>query len=574
MDRLIPSWDEIKKSSEYLSEGESTFLHFLDDNLPDYWKIYWHPFYNGSYPDIVLLNPEGGLMIYKVIDEDPDNSTPEANKKQLDYYRNKLIQELVPEISEQLDEDQRRFVIFKTGLYLHSMESYPAQVLYEEYPYLSVVGYDDLDEDSLYLIVPGYDFRKDRFMNPEWAEKLEKWLNPPYHRDRRTGIEFTPQQKQLTIPKPGHRRLRGAAGSGKTLVLAHRAAKLAAQNKKVLIITYNRNLWYFIKEMINDSPYNFNWSNITFRHFHGFCRDLLNELSLTTPSRFDDIVQVLEEEMKKILEDPIMTEILEKFRYDAILIDEGQDYSWEWYDFLSKFLNHRNELFLVCDEKQNIYGRELSWIDGKMENVQFRGRWSELNTIHRLPREISQLANKFSKEYGLTSSVEFDPEQTVLFNESSSFFKWENIKVKDWLVNVHEAYKTFNNQMIDSEKMFKPSEIVILLPKNHMGTELVEFFENYDISCDHVFLTRNGSRWRNKKISSITDERLKISTIHQFKGWESPNVILLIPDRWNGGHKNLDSVVYTAMTRTLKNLIVLNCNDRYRGFGNDLKISH
>lgn len=570
MDRIIPSWDEIEKYRESLSEGERTFIRFLDDNLPVYWKIYWHPFFNGSYPDVVLLNPAGGLMIYKVIGEDQDDCTPESNKKQLDYYRNKLIQELVPEISEQLDEDQRRFVIFKTGIYLHRMESYPAQVLYEEYPYLTVAGYDDLDEDSLYLVVPGYDFPKDRFMNPEWAEKLKKWLDPPYHRDRRTGIEFTPQQKQLTIPKPGHRRLRGAAGSGKTLVLAHRAAKLAAQNKNVLVITYNRNLWYFIKKMINDSPYNFNWSNITFRHFHGFCKDLLNEFSLHAPSRFEDIVPVLEEAIGKILEDPIMSKALEKFKYDAILIDEGQDYSWQWYNFLSKFLNNRNELFLVCDEKQNIYGRELSWIDGKMENVQFRGRWSELNTIHRLPRKISQLANKFSNEFGLTSSVEFDPEQTVLFNDSSSFFRWENIQAKDWLINVYEAYKTFNLQMIDSNKTFKPSEIVILLPKNHMGTELVEFFHNYDISCNHVFLTRPGSRWRNKKISSITDERLKISTIHQFKGWESPNVILLIPEHWNGGHKNLDSVVYTAMTRTLKNLIVLNCNDRYRRFGNDL----
>ena len=49
-----------------------------------------------------------------------------------------------------------------------------------------------------------------------------------------------------------------------------------------------------------------------------------------------------------------------------------------------------------------------------------------------------------------------------------------------------------------------------------------------------------------------------------------PNVILLIPEHWSGGDKNLDAVVYTAITRTLQNLIVINCNERYNDFGESL----
>jgi ATP-dependent exoDNAse (exonuclease V) alpha subunit len=62
---------------------------------------------------------------------------------------------------------------------------------------------------------------------------------------------------------------------------------------------------------------------------------------------------------------------------------------------------------------------------------------------------------------------------------------------------------------------------------------------------------------------------LKISTIHSFKGWEAIHVIMLIPTRWNGD-ENLDSLVYTAMTRTRKNLIVLNSHERYVKFGESL----
>lgn len=500
-------------------------------------------------------------MIYKIIDQSQQNSSPEANKKQLDYYRNKIIQELVPSISEKLDENSANFVIFKTGIYLHHMEGYEAQRNYEEYPYLTVVGYDDLNEDNLYLIVPGVDFQRSKFMQPEWSSDLEEWMNPPFHHDKRTGIELTDQQKQRSTPKPGHRRMKGAAGSGKTLVIAHRAAKLAEENQKVLVITYNRNLWYFIRKMVDKSPYNFQWSNITFRHFHGFCNDILNEFLIPRPSKIDDIVAVLDKELEN--------KNIDEFKFDAILIDEGQDYSWEWYNFLSKFLKERNELFLVCDEKQNIYDRELSWIDGKMENVQFRGRWSELNTIHRLPYEIAEIANQFSEEFHLSQSVDFDYAQTTLFNDRDSFFSWKNIDNETWLENLYGAYQTFNQQQIVAKRV-KPSEIVILLPKNQMGADVVEFLQDKGIPCNHVFNINNGRRWRNKKISSLNDERLKISTIHQFKGWESPNVILLIPEHWSGGDKNLDAVVYTAITRTLQNLIVINCNERYNDFGESL----
>ena len=47
---------------------------------------------------------------------------------------------------------------------------------------------------------------------------------------------------------------------------------------------------------------------------------------------------------------------------------------------------------------------------------------------------------------------------------------------------------------------------------------------------------------------------------------------MLIPEDWVG-NENLDAIVYTAMTRTLKNLIVLNCHERYLEFGESLNES-
>ncbi|NLU03555.1 MAG: ATP-binding domain-containing protein, partial [Methanothermobacter sp.] len=86
-------------------------------------------------------------------------------------------------------------------------------------------------------------------------------------------------------------------------------------------------------------------------------------------------------------------------------------------------------------------------------------------------------------------------------------------------------------------------------------------FRSMNVNTDHRF-RENGA---SNKRAFISDGRMKVSTIHGFKGWEARSVIILIPDRW-GHEENLDAVIYTAITRTLENLIILNTNERYLEF--------
>ena len=50
--------------------------------------------------------------------------------------------------------------------------------------------------------------------------------------------------------KPYHLLYNMATGSGKTLVIAQRAADSASQGKKILILTYNITLWHYIRDAI------------------------------------------------------------------------------------------------------------------------------------------------------------------------------------------------------------------------------------------------------------------------------------------------------------------------------------
>ena len=114
--------------------------------------------------------------------------------------------------------------------------------------------------------------------------------------------------------------------------------------------------------------------------------------------------------------------------------------------------------------------------------VKFRGKWPELNTVYRLPKEIAQVSNRFSEEYGLDQSVHMDFSQATLLKDSK-LFQWRNIQVGNWLSDVMEAYNTIRKLGVKDN-----SEIVILVPKNSTGIELVEFFKGMGVDVDHEFI--------------------------------------------------------------------------------------
>ena len=62
------------------------------------------------------------------------------------------------------------------------------------------------------------------------------------------------------------------------------------------------------------------------------------------------------------------------------------------------------------------------------------------------------------------------------------------------------------------------------------------------------------------------DSRLKISTIHSFKGWELKNIVILIPDDGTSSEA-LDELTYTSITRSMSSLTIINQNSRYLEFG-------
>ena len=100
--------------------------------------------------------------------------------------------------------------------------------------------------------------------------------------------------------------------------------------------------------------------------------------------------------------------------------------------------------------------------------------------------------------------------------------------------------------------------------------ECVRYFESKQIHVNHVFGDESDTSRHHKKSFWMGDSRLKMSTIHSFKGWEVLSVILYIDEEFFGDLSHLDAIIYTAITRSRENLIVLNSHSRYSEFGKSL----
>jgi hypothetical protein len=605
--RLIPSWEQIKDFKQPLTDGEAYLLKYLDDTLKkddtfkeggdktkyNGWLIFVQPFLNGSRPDIIIFNPNVGVQIIEVKDWNLNNYFFDKNSlgkwdfyvsdskgkypikspvKQTEYYKDKLTGQLIPQIGEEIDKNTQSYGLIKTSIYFHKASTEDAQELFKyqvkNYTNFPVFGKDSLTSANLRQIVPDSYLSQSYYWIREWNKEILFWLNPPFHSiEQGTKLTLNTYQKKFAEPQKGHYRVRGVAGSGKTQVLAFRAGKLASQGYRVLILSFNITLWHYIRDMVARSPFGFNWDRFTFGHFHGFCKDILNEFGEKWPNESGgDEVTFREIVPNKVLE------VINKgdyIKYDAIFIDEGQDYYIEWYNMLCHFLTNRDEVVVVCDKKQNIYNREMEWLDKRRSGVEKFGEWIELKTIVRLPEKIAGITRVFSEKFNLNQDVRVDKvERPDLFNQYEEHSVWWNIEEKDWLVKVNEGFDIIKEKGTSAHG----SDTVILLPDKNFGLECVNHFETKEnMKVNHVFENEEEQRYhKHKKAFWMGDSRLKISTIHSFKGWEVLNVILYIPENYYGEDDVYDKVVYTAMTRTRQNLIVINANNRYFEFGDTL----
>lgn len=183
------------------------------------------------------------------------------------------------------------------------------------------------------------------------------------------------QQQEVAFQYPdGPQRIRGLAGTGKTVTFAQRAARIHKEHPdwKIAFVFFTRSLYdqiiyeristYYKELSGGQQP---NWDNLNVLHAwgakdrDGFYRNLAQKCGIK-PLSVRDVENILGHKVSpsvafKYICDQLEKQIIDYPKlYDVILIDEGQDLPLSFYRLARNILNEPKRLYWAYDEAQGI----------------------------------------------------------------------------------------------------------------------------------------------------------------------------------------------------------------------------
>ena len=460
MARIIsPPNVELSTLRQPLEEGEWRVLSFFDAHLPERWEIYVQPHLNGLRPDFVLLHPDVGIAVFEVKNWDLDalERWVEVRADKAPILKGRKDGNTFSMQSDNPVEKVFRYKQEIQDLYcprLHQRGALPvvtagiifpsadddrvAQLLRpcreyrkmeEWFQYNPISGRRALERGDLVLVFPEAKRTRSKFMTPDLAADLRMWLvEPDAPRTQRTPLELDEIQRKLvnSRTRSGYRRITGPAGSGKSIVLAARAANLIEEGRDVLVVAFNITLLNYLADAAvrNHPPAR---KAATWLNFHHWCRRVCVDTDHGEEYRalWSDEGPFPDQELCALVESIIDgdSEGLVP-HYDAVLVDEGQDFQPNWWGLLRKVCKPDGEMLLASDATQDVYGTARSWTDGAMKGAGFAGVWTKLNISYRLPSGLIDFVREFGRQFLPRDNADLPPTRQLELNINACELRW------------------------------------------------------------------------------------------------------------------------------------------------------
>lgn len=616
MSRFVsPPIDQHEKLRQPLTEGEKLVFDFFNTHLPVEWEIYIQPHLNGLRPDFVLINPNSGIAVFEIKDwnlgamqywtEKREGEAPIllASKdgkqfslqndnpvEKIHRYKQEIFNLYCPRLQQKFgfavitagiifpyapENEVKR--LFKESLEYRGMTKYPH--------YNPLSGAESLQSGTLKAVFPEGRREYSRYMDTDMANDLRNWLiEPDFAETQRKPLELDSTQLSFARSRTqsGYRRIKGPAGSGKSLVLAARTSELLKDNQNILVVTFNITLLHYLMDMA------VRWGDmggktrklVTWLNFHYWCKRVCEECDSTAAyaalwkgvdgKDATQIHRILSVELPaliaSLLDDPETAKLAQK--YDAILVDEGQDFLPSWWNLLRKVCRQGGEMLLVADATQDIYETARSWTDEAMIGAGFPGgRWAELKISYRLPPKALEAVRAFAGEFLPKDTLDM-PE--AIQGELDIFpcsLKWIH-STPDKVISACEQ-AILDMAPDASPDILAISDITFLSNNQRFGLSVIEELNNTGIKSVHTYSSDTQESRRKKMGFYMGDARIKATTLHSFKGWESRALVIFIGERVT--EKNL-ALIYTGLTRLKRHtegsyLTVVSCSEKLKDYG-------
>ena len=573
--------------------GEREVFELFDAKLPSEWEMYIQPHLNGLRPDLVLLNPYAGIAVYEIKDWNlnsiqcsiqSDRTTQNPINK-IKLYEEELLELYCPRLNDSFG--RAAIQVITAGLIFTRVPQAQVESLLAPYrdhrhsgmnkhpKYYPIVGLESLVDGSLDTLFPVWkqtwgQQNPSYIMSEDAAEDLRGWVKEPaFSQEQREPFQMHAIQHEIATTRTatGYRRVKGPAGSGKSVALAARAAKLASEGKQVLVCTFNITLMRYLRDLVarhirypatqHVTSSRIIRNRIEFRHFHGWFKQVCinsgyeeNYSQLWKEFQQADVKGVgqnttdndlrMVELVQRIYNDPQISETLQI--YDAILVDEGQDYSPIWWQTLRKALvTEDEEMLLVADKTQNIYGTAAAWTEEAMRGAGFSGPWRELKTSYRLPSKIIPILQKFADEFLTDEDIDIPVDNQTELGDVE--LRWVHISSRVPIVDI--CFEEVCQQMQRLRDDTANPDVIFLAQNNDIGCAFVEKCEQKNIHVLHTFGQddeddasgeygrdfRKHEDSRRKKLAFYQGvAKVKATTLHSFKGLGSKTSSPIYPE--------------------------------------------
>jgi len=594
---MIP--DDIEQFNTY---GEEAFYRFLASVAkPDEHFLVWYtPAINDSEPDFVLFCREIGLVIFEVKDWRLDQIKEVSPKKfkmelgsNVEYRTNPYEQAKVyfHKIKDCLTKDGRLSsrdgqylgkpkIPISCGVVFPNINSLEYRERFDNdriIPCNKIFFWDDLNTYSDLHEPTGKNFLeslKKRFepifpcqLSPKELSCLREILYPCIRIqtvDRGPSLELKAHDEKIRLLDHhqeviarkfdnGHRIITGPSGSGKTVVLVHRAVFLKKYNpsiRKILFVCFNSTLVNYIRRLLSMQGASLGTSGVEVLTFYELCERLTGE-------------KVLHENQDSMYYELITDEALDKeipleMIYEAILVDEGQDFSDSMLQVVTRCLNKKtNVLTIALDEGQDVYHPKRSW--NKL-GIQAKGRSKRLEKVYRNTKEIAEFAARFrgaTNDRSDESNVQISlfPDLQVSRGPCPILRQFSSCdKIIEFVVQEIR-------RLVDAG-VFPLSEIAIVYTTKRPNPELDTIPSMFTSALDQAGILNKwlSEDYRTRRSHDITTNNVTITTIHSAKGLDYACVFLvgldeLKPcDRWV--EEQINNLAYVGITRARYQLYI------------------